>query len=305
MKQFMGLTKRNLLVFFKDKQSVVFSLLTSIIVFVLYLLFLKGTFIDAFDSVLDTNEYLKTVIKEDDIEAFVNMMLLVGMLGSALITVPFNCLTTVVRDKENKVDYDISATPVARWQIVLSYFASAALSSCIMTGILLTAGLIISSLQGGFFLDAEDIAFAYLVVIIGSISSTALFMTFMLFFKTSQASGAFFGLLSAASGFVIGAYIPLSQFSEGVRSFCNLFPATHITIMLRNALMNGALERMDSSLGGMDGGVFAESIRESFTFSPYMFGNDLVISSSMIYVLAIAFVSCLMMIVIYSKNYKK
>lgn len=305
MKQFMGLTKRNLLVFFKDKQSVVFSLLTSIIVFVLYLLFLKGTFIDAFDSVLDTNEYLKTVIKEDDIEAFVNMMLLVGMLGSALITVPFNCLTTVVRDKENKVDYDISATPVARWQIVLSYFASAALSSCIMTGILLTAGLIISSLQGGFYLDAADIAFAYLVVIIGSISSTALFMTFMLFFKTSQASGAFFGMLSAASGFVIGAYIPLSQFSEGVRSFCNLFPATHITIMLRNALMNGALERMDSSLGGMDGGEFAESIRESFTFSPYMFGNDLVISSSMIYVLAIAFISCLMMIAIYSRNYKK
>ena len=43
MNKFIGLTKRNLLIFFKDKQSVIFSLMTSIIVFVLYLLFLRGT----------------------------------------------------------------------------------------------------------------------------------------------------------------------------------------------------------------------------------------------------------------------
>lgn len=47
MNKFIGLTKRNLLIFFKDKQSVIFSLMTSIIVFVLYLLFLRGTFVDA------------------------------------------------------------------------------------------------------------------------------------------------------------------------------------------------------------------------------------------------------------------
>ena len=41
MKGFIGFTKRNLLVYFKDKQAILFSLLTSIIVFVLYLLFLK------------------------------------------------------------------------------------------------------------------------------------------------------------------------------------------------------------------------------------------------------------------------
>lgn len=33
MNKFIGLTRRNLLIFFKDKQSVIFSLMTSIIVF--------------------------------------------------------------------------------------------------------------------------------------------------------------------------------------------------------------------------------------------------------------------------------
>ena len=52
MKKFMGLTKRNLLIYFKDKPAIVFSLLTSLIVLVLYLLFLKGTFEASLDSAL-------------------------------------------------------------------------------------------------------------------------------------------------------------------------------------------------------------------------------------------------------------
>ena len=41
MKMYLGLTKRNMLVYFKDRQAILFSLLTSIILFVLYLLFLR------------------------------------------------------------------------------------------------------------------------------------------------------------------------------------------------------------------------------------------------------------------------
>ena len=46
MKGFIGLTKRNMLVYFKDRQAVIFSLLTSIIVFTLYMLFLRNMYVD-------------------------------------------------------------------------------------------------------------------------------------------------------------------------------------------------------------------------------------------------------------------
>lgn len=45
---------------------------------------------------------------------FANLILLTGILGSAMITVPYNCLITLVKDRENKVDYDILATPLKR-----------------------------------------------------------------------------------------------------------------------------------------------------------------------------------------------
>ena len=305
MRSFIGLTKRNLLVFFKDRQSVVFSLLTSIIVLALYLLFLKGTFVDAMNDVLNAYAGLSDVITATDIDMFANLVLLTGIIGSAMITVPYNCLTTVVEDRETKIDYDILATPVKRWQIILAYFTAAALSSIILTGIILTAGLFIISLQGNLFLTGTDILRAYMVVALGSVSATAIFMILVLFFKTTSASGAFFGILSAASGFVIGAYIPISQFSSPVQTLCNLFPASHITIMLRNIFMNGILGHMDESLNGIDGGMFVSTIKDLFSFKAHLFENSLEMSGMLVYVLAALVISIIAQTVVFARTYKK
>ena len=305
MRKFIGLTKRNLLIYFKDKAAICFSLLTSIIVLVLYLLFLKGTYQDAFNSSLEGAGNLALLINAEDVDAFINVTLLIGMMGSALITVPYSCLTTIVKDRENKIDYDISATPIKRWQIILSYFTSAAISACIMTEILLTAGLVILNMNGGILLGASDILKAYGMVILGSVSATGFFMSVMPLFKTSQSSSAFFGMLSAAAGFVIGAYIPISQFSEGVQTFCNIFPATHVTVAVRNILMSGVMNSFDSSIAGLDGGAFVESIRDSFSFNARMFGNDLGMKQSISYIAAFTVVSIAVMIFTYSKTYRR
>ena len=305
MKKFMGLSRRNLLIFFKDKQSIVFSLLTSIIVFVLYLFFLKGTFVNAMEAALNEVPGLSELVAAEDIEMYSNLTLLVGILGSAMITVPFNCLTTVVRDKENRIDYDILATPVRRWQIVLSYFVAAALSAIIMTGIILTVGLLVLGNQGNMYMGLEDILKAYGVIVMGSVSATSLFTIVVLFFKSSSASGAFFGMLSAAGGFMIGAYIPISQFSTGVQTFCNIFPASQITIVLRNVLLNRTLDAINTSIGGVDNGMFVETIKDLFSFKACMFGRNLNVNEMMIYITVAILVCMAGMVLAYSKNYKK
>jgi len=147
MVKFIGLTKRNILVFFKDKQAVVFSLLTSIIVFVLYLLFLKSSFTDAINNSLKELKGLEDLVEKKDVDMYVNMILLVGVLGSALITVPYNCLSTLIQDREKKVDYDILATPIKRWQIILSYYTSAVLSSILLTSIIFAASIGVLNLK--------------------------------------------------------------------------------------------------------------------------------------------------------------
>lgn len=304
MKMYIGLTKRNLLVFFKDKQSILFSMLTSIIVFGLYLIFLKSTFVDAINGVLNNIPALSLLIKQEDLKMFSDLILLSGIMGSAMITVPYNCLMIVVRDREANVDKDMLATPVKRWQIVLSYFTSAALSSIIMTAIILTVGMALLSLRGDMHMSIESLLKTYAVVAVGSISSTALFIGVVMLFKTSSSSAAFSGILSAAAGFVIGAYIPVSQFSDRVQTVCNIFPGSHAVIMLRNTLMGGLLDSIDSSIGGIDSGMFTKSLKDIFTFRAHLFGSDLGMSQMTFYVIIMIVISIILASVIYSKSYK-
>ena len=305
MRGFLGLTKRNLLLFFKDKQSIIFSLLTSMIVLALYLLFLKDTFVNAMDSAINQFPGLSSLIDKNDKDMFANLILLTGILGSAMITVPYNCLITLVKDRENKVDYDILATPLKRGQIILSYFVSAALSSVILTGIILAVSLAIICMHGDIYLGAIDILKAFGVVAMGSISATSIFMIVVLFFKSVSASGAFFGMLSAASGFIIGAYIPISQFSEAVQTVCNIFPASQITIVLRNVLINGLLEHMNTSLNGVEQGMFVTSIKELFSFKAWLFDGYLDLTQMLVYITVSIIVSIVIQMIIYSRTYKK
>ena len=305
MRGFLGLTKRNLLLFFKDKQSIIFSLLTSMIVLALYLLFLKDTFVNAMDSAINQFPGLSSLIDKNDKDMFANLILLTGILGSAMITVPYNCLITLVKDRENKVDYDILATPLKRGQIIFSYFVSAALSSAILTSMILAIGLGVIGMQGDIYLGTSEIVKAFGAVTLGYISATSIFMIVVLFFKSVSASGAFFGMLSAASGFIIGAYIPISQFSESVQTVCNIFPASQITIVLRNVLINGLLEHMNISLAGVDQGMFVTVIKELFSFKARIFGGYLDMTQMLGYITLSILVCIVIQIIVYSKTYKK
>ncbi|SFB05708.1 multidrug/hemolysin transport system permease protein [Acetitomaculum ruminis DSM 5522] len=302
MRGFLGLTKRNILVYFKDFQAVIFSLMTSIIVFALYLLFLKDSYVE---SIENSMKGLEDYITSGNVEMLVNLILLTGILGSALITVPYNCLTTIVSDKEKKIDYDILATPIKRWKIIVSYFLSATISAIIMSSIILTTGLLILKSMGDLYISSQSVAYAYLLIVVGACSTTALFMIVIMFFKTVSSAGAFSGLLSAASGFVIGAYIPTSEFSEEVQTFCNIFPGTHTTVVFRNLLIKGLLKHIDNEIGGIDKGNFVKGMKETFAFNISFLGDKIKLSDSVLYVIIMTFVSVLVMIFVYNKTYKR
>lgn len=302
MEGFIGLTRRNVKVYFKDISSVIFSLLTSIIVFALYLLFLRSTFVDSIEG---TMRGLENLINKGDLDMFVNTLLLVGIIGSATITIPYNCLSTIVRDRERKVDFDILATPVKRWQIILSYLFAAVISSFVMTALLLTIGLVVLSVMGNMHITVMSILASYGIIFLGCLSSSTLFMVVVIFFKSSSASGAFFGILSAAAGFVIGAYIPVSQFSTPVQTVCNIFPASQVCALLRNSLLSGTANAMNSSIGGVDNGAFIDALKQSMTFNAMIFGKALSVNMMCIYVMAFALVSMALIVVLYNRVYKK
>lgn len=302
MKKMFGLVRRNLLIYFKDKSAIMFSMITPIIVLVLYMLFLRGSFVNGINSAAAE---ILMFLDAGDIDAFANGLLLAGILSSAMITVPYNTLSTVVYDRESKVDYDISATPIKRYQIIIAYYIASALSAFIMTSVILTLGILVISGNSTMYLTSGKIAMLYMTALLGSISGTAFFMPFMIIIKKSSAVGAFMGIVSAAAGFVIGAYIPLSEFSDGIQTFCNLFPATGITVMLKNIILAGVLDNMDKCIGGVDNGIFVEVMRREFGFAGRLFSKDMSLGTTSIYIIATTLVFIIAIAASYSKFYKK
>ena len=282
LRGFLGLTKRNMLVFFTDKGTLFFSMLTPMIILLLYILFLKNSLLS---SLQNAATGLENLVAAKDMAQFVNGLLLTGIISSALITIPYNALEIIVRDREDKVDLDMLSTPVKRFEIILSYFCAAVASAFMQAMIVLAVGIGILSLSGDMYLSAADVVKLVGAVFLGTVSSTSVFMVVMMFFKSMGTCGAFMGIISAVSGFVIGAYMPLSEFNKSIQNVCNLVPATGITVLIRNYLTGGILRHMDECIGGVDGGAFMKAMLDVFSYSTVVGGEIWTLNLTWIYVI--------------------
>ena len=284
LRAYKGMTVRNIKVYTKDKMAVALSMLTQIIVLMLFLLFIKNAYVD---SINDQLGELKTLLDTNDIEAVVNSWLIAGVIGTAVVTVALNTLSVMVHDKETRIDYDYTASSVKGRTVVLSYFSGAVISTIIISSILLTAGLIYLAVTGGFMYDAGDIVKIYALVILGSVSASLVLMLFVSFFKKNSTLSSFGILVSAAIGFVVGAYMPVSQFSEQIQTAVNLVPGSQISAMMRNVLMQPAIDNIDQKLAGADGHALSKSISDLFALKLNIFGNEVSTEFMMIYTFAV------------------
>lgn len=297
-----GMTKRNILLFFKDKTTLIFSMLAPLIVFFLYIVFLRNTYLDGLkSSVKDLTDY----INMKDVENITNAWLLAGVLGTSAITVSLNSLQVMVKDKENKIDYDYNSSPIPSVVVVLAYFTGAFVNTFIITGSILTLGIIILNLISNLYLSFTTIVLLYVVTILGAASSTIIMMVVVSFFKRSSALGAFSGIVSAAIGFIIGAYIPLGEFSTTVQGIMSLVPGSHISCLYRNLLMSGLLDHINVSLGGIDNGVFVEMVKNTFAFNLNMFSYITTKSFMYIYSSASIGVALILNVALYKQANKR
>jgi multidrug/hemolysin transport system permease protein len=301
-RSFWGLTRRNMLVFFTNKGSIFFSMLTPMIILLLYILFLKNTLLS---SLKDAATGLENIIAAKDMDQFVNGLLLTGIISSALITIPYNALEIIVSDREDKVDYDMRVTPVKRFEIILSYFCASVISAFLQTMIVLGFGVAVLSASGSLYMTAGDAVRLVGAVLLGTVSSTAAFMVVMMFFNNMGTCSAFMGIISAVAGFVIGAYIPLSEFNRGIQNVCNLVPATGVTVLIRNYLTGGILRHMDECIGGLDGGAFKEAMLDIFSYHTTVGGDIWTLNLTWTYIIIITVIFLAIMRVVYPAVYGK
>ena len=251
-----ALIKRNTKLYFKDKGLFFSSLITPLILLVLYTTFLKKVYDDSFRSALRA---AGATVSDAVINGCVGGQLMSSLLAVTCVTVAFCSNLLMIRDKTGGAIHDLTITPVRFGVLGLGYYIATLVSTLIISFTATGACLIYMSFAGWYF-TAGDVFLLLLDVLLLTMFGTALSSCVNFFLSTDGQASAVGTVVSAGYGFICGAYMPISNFGKGLRNVLSFFPGTYGKSPLRNHAMRGVLAEMRSQ-GFPDAVV--ESIRGS------------------------------------------
>lgn len=260
-----NLVRRNTKLFFKDHGMLISSLITPIIMLVLYATFLANVYHNSFVSSLDG----AIEVSEKLIDATVGGELFSSLLAVSCVTVSFCCNMIMVRDKVTGARRDLTVTPVKRSTMALSYYISTLFSTIVVSLIAMGACLLYLA-NTGWYLSVTDILLIVLDVFLLTMFGTALSSIINSFLTTEGQIAAVSTTVSAGYGFICGAYMPISQFGSGLQKVLSFLPGTYGTSLIRNHAMRGVFAEMRRT--GFPAEV-VEAIRDSIDCNLYFFGT--------------------------------
>ena len=264
-KQLFMIIKRNLKMFFKDKGMFFTSLITPVILLVLYATFLGNVYKDSFLTALGG----AAEVSEKALGGYVGAQLISSILAVSCVTVAFCSNMLMVQDKANKSLNDIKITPVAPSYIAIGYYVASLVSTLIVcfVAMLICFGYLAFV---GWYLSVFDVVKLICDVIFTAMFGTALSSVINFFLSTQGQISAVGTMVSSGYGFICGAYMPISQFSEGLQTLISFLPGTYATSLFRNHAMRGAIEAM-SEEGVPD--VAINDLMDAVDCNVYFFGN--------------------------------
>ncbi len=241
MKQLCILVKRNSKLFFKDKGLFFTSLITPMILLLLYVTFLGNVYRESFQSSLPGGADLP----EKLMNGLVGGQLVSSLLAVSCVTVAFCSNMLMVQDKVTGARLDLTLSPVGGPILAGSYFIASFFSTMIvcLTAAALSFGYLALT---GFYLSAVDVLCILFDVLLLVLFGTALSSILHRFLSTQGQISAVGTIVSACYGFLCGAYMPIASFSPVLQKILSFLPGTYGTSLLRNHCLRGVLSEMAS-----------------------------------------------------------
>ena len=261
-----NLIRRNCRLFFRDKGMFFSSLITPIILLVLYVTFLGNVYRDSFTGALPEG----FVIEDALLNATVGGQLISSLLAVCCVTVAFCSNLLMVQDRVSGACRDLAVSPVRPSTIAVAYFCASALATLLisLTALAVCLGYLA---MAGWLLRAGDVLFMLLDVALLTLFGVALSSCVNFPLRTQGQGSAVGTIVSAGYGFLCGAYMPISNFSSGLQKVLSFLPGTYGTSLLRNHALAGAYREM--ARVGFPAEVI-EAIRDSIDCNLYFFGRS-------------------------------
>lgn len=261
--------RRNLKCYFRDKSRVFFSVLTILIVFILYIFFLGDNTAENFKNVTGFKFLLDSWV-------------MAGIISITGVTTTLGALEIMVQDNENRVSNDFLTSPLKRSHLAGGYVLSTFVIGMIMSLLALLFAELYIVAQGGQFLTAVNLLKALGLIILSVASSSAMSFFLVNFFNTRSSFAAVDTIVGTVIGFLTGVYIPIGSMSSSVQFIMKLFPVSYTTSLFRTVMMDQAMTKTFASAPAETVETFKQDMGIVFQFS----GQTVSVLSSVIILFA-------------------
>lgn len=229
-----ALMERNVKLFFRDRMTVFFSLLSSFILIGLYFLFIGGTLSQ------EVADYINP-----DILMF--NWLIAGILAISSISTTLTVFGAKVKDDERDITKDFYSTPTSKAELAGGYIGAAFFVSLLISFATLLLASGIMYFQYGGLISLPTLVRVLGVTLVTVFSNSAMTYLVILSLDSSSAYSVASSLIGSLSGFVAGVYIPIGLLPNWVRSIIQFFPPTQAASLLRKALMAEEFQQMSDA----------------------------------------------------------
>ena len=295
MKKFFNLTARNVKVFFSDKSMVFASLITPMILLILYVTFLGRVFHNSLDQ-----DALGVALPDGAINAVVNGQILACLLAVCSVTVAFSSNLLMVNDKITGSNKDIDVSPVKSHTKSLAYFTATFISTIIINLVALVLCLIYIRTQNCWYYELKDVLLLFGDVVLLSFFGTALASVVNFGLKTQGQLSAVANIVSAGYGFICGAYMPISNFSALLRDSIMFLPSTYFMSLIKNHALAAPFQEMAKTEIPVQA---IDAVKVALDYKISFFSHE--VSLSMMYLIALTSIVALIIVFILQNKLKK
>lgn len=231
------LARRNLRIFFRDRAGVFFSMLSALILFGLYAMFLGNLQVQSLEVRLPG-------ASASAVQAFVDAWVFAGITMITTLTTGLAALSVFVEDAASGRFKDFLVSPIRRASLIFGYMISSFIVAMIMTMIVVAVSQAYTAVRGNAPMSPQELLVTFGLVAVSSAAFSAVSGFVVTFMKSNSAFSALSTIVGTVIGFLAGAYIPAGALPAGVVNFMNALPFAQSAMLIRQPFTAQSMETL-------------------------------------------------------------
>jgi len=248
---------RNFKVYIRDRLAIFFSLLSVIIIFGLYTLFLNNVWATALPVGVEGGQ------------ALMDGWLMAGILAVISFTTTLGAYGTMVDDKAKKIYKDFSASPLRRSSLVGGYVIASYMIGIIMSLFALVFLDLYMLIRDGHLIGFLDTLKVIGLIALVTLANSSIVFLITSFIKSQTAFGTVSTVIGTLMGFLAGIYMPVGNLPSFMQIIVKIFPVSHAASLFRQVIMGPLVDSVFAGAPAEYQSAFMDEMGVTFAFGDF------------------------------------